>query len=392
MASDAQIWPFGGAGEVYWQAEWLTDVLQPSAGLAQHRRLRAHPRVRVGFDGLVSGAARRWLENLLERNGGRLWRVPLPGVGFSLAAPAPAGSLTLSGVAAGTFVSAGMQVAVVPEDPRLAEVVTVDEVLADGVTLVSATVNAHVTGAKVLPLFEGRLSSVPVLSRFTADAAPWGAEFDLTTPLPIVADAGATLYRSWPVLELPVVWSADPAWQSHRELVSEDNETGPVWVTDLLGQSRQIIRRSYTATGAGEVSQLLALLWALAGRGTPVWVHTQGQDLVLAASAGAAATTLDVQWAGLGTGPRPPGRRDLRIALRNGTVIRRRVTAVAAPNAATERLTLDAALGTSITPADVVQISWMALCTQAADVVRINWWTHDVAVVDLSFQAVPHEH
>ena len=392
MAADAQLWPFGGAGEVYWQAEWLTEVLQPSAGLAQHRRLREHPRVRVGFDGLVSGAARRWLENLLERNGGRLWRVPLPGVGFALAAAVPADSVILPGAAAGTFVAAGMQVALVPEDPRLAEIVTVDEVLDDAIVLASGTANTQAAGTRVLPLVAGRLTAVPVVSRFTADAVPWRTEFDLEDPLPIIADAGGTLYRGWPVLELPVDWSADPDWQPQRELQREDNEIGPVWVADILGQSRPVIRRQYTATGAAEVAQLLALLWALAGRGTPIWVHTQAQDLVLATSVSAAATTRDVEWAGLGTGSRPPGRRDLRISLTNGMVIRRRVTAVAAPNPATERLTLDTALGVAITPADVVQISWMALCTQAADVVRINWWTHDVAAVELNFQAVPHEH
>ena len=392
MATDTQLWPFGGAGDVYWQAAWLTDVLQPNAGLAQHRRLREHPRLRVGFDGLLSAGARRWLENLLERNSGRLWRVPLPGVGFSLAAAAPAGAITLAGEAAGTFLSAGAQVALVPEDPRKAEIVEVAAVLGSAVTLVNGTANAHGAGTQVLPLFTGRMTAVPAIARFTGDSAPWRAEFDLEEPLPIAADAGSTLYRGWPVLELPVDWSVDPTWQPQRDLLRVDNETASPVVADLLAQSRPIIHWQHSAVGPTEVARLLALLWALAGRGMPIWVHTRAQDLILSANAGAAATTLDVEWAGLGTGPRAPGRRDLRIELRNGAVVRRRVTAVAAPSASIERLTLDAALGVAVTPADVAQISWMALCTQSADVVRINWWRHDVATVELDFQAVPHEH
>lgn len=392
MAVNPQLWPFVGAGDVSWQAEWLTEIMQPSAGLAQHRRLRQEPRVRVAFDGLLSGDDRRWLENLLERNGARRWRVPLPGAGFALDAPLAAGATDVPGSTAGTLLRVAGRVALVPDDPRKAELFTVADVQPTGITLSNTTANAHPPGTRVLPVFEGRLASIPALSRFTGDALPVRVEFDLAEPLPITADAGATLYRSYPVLELPVDWSADPSWQPHRELQREDNETGPVWVADLLGQSLPIMQRPYTASGPVETSQLLGLLWALAGRAQPVWVHTQAQDVVLSAAASAGATTLDVQWSGLGTGPRPAGRRDLRIALRNGTVIRRRVTGVAVPSSNVERLTLDTALGVSIATEDVLQMSWMTLCTQAADVVRVNWWTYAVAQVALNFQAVAHEH
>lgn len=392
MAADPQLWPFVGAGAVNWQPEWLTDILQPSAGLAQLRRLREHPRVRVAFDGLSSGSDRRWLENLLERNGGRMWRVPLPGAGFELAAAVAPGAAGLSGETAGTLIRPGARVALVSDDPRKTEQLVVDDVLPNGIVLAGNTVNGHSAGTRVLPVFDGRLSSIPALSRFTGDAVPWRAEFDLVDPLPIIADAGTTLYRTFPVLELPVDWSSDPSWQPSRDLRTEDNGTAPVWTADLLGQARPEMRRQCTAVGPVEVAQVLSLLWALAGRAQPVWVHTQAHDVVLTASAAAAATALDIEWSGLGSGARPPGRRDLRIALRSGTLIRRRVTAVTLPGGNVERLTLDAALGVAVAPADVLQMSWMTLCTQSADVSRINWWKHDVARVEFAFQAVPHEH
>jgi hypothetical protein len=73
-------------------------------------------------------------------------------------------------------------------------------------------------------------------------------------------------------------------------------------------------------------------------------------------------------------------------------VIRRRVTGVAQPDANTHRLTLDSALGTAFAPDDVLQVSWLALCTLGADVVRINWWRYDVARCQLTFQQVAHEY
>lgn len=391
--ADPVLWPFAGGGDVSWQPEWLTEVLRPSAGLVQHRQLRDEPRVRVSFQGLSTGQARRLLENLLERNGARRWHVPLPGAGFALGAPLAAGAAGVPGATAGTLLREGGRVALVSVDqPRRAEVFTVSDVQPTGIVLGGNTVNAHPAGTRVLPVFEGRLGSIPSLSRFTGDAVPWAVEFELAEALPIAAVASPVLYRTFPVLGLPLDWSSDPSWQSQRDVLREDNETGPVWTTDLLGQSRPEIKRQCTAVGPGEVAQMLGQLWALAGRANPVWVHTHAHDLVLTAGMSDGSTTMDVEWAGLGTGPRPPGRRDLRIALRNGTVLHRRVTGVAAPSGNVERLTLDSSLGTAVTPADVLQLSWMSLCTQSADVVRINWWKHDVAQIELAFQAVPYEH
>ncbi len=392
MAADPVLWPFAGAGDVSWQPEWLTEVLRPSAGLVQHRQLRDQPRMSVAFQGISTGQRRRWLENLLERNGARRWYVPLPGAGFALGGPLAAGAAGIPGTTAGTLLRAGGRVALLPEDARKAELFTVADVQPTGIVLAGNTVNAHAPGTRVLPVFDGRLVSIPALQRFTGDAVPWAADFELVEALPIDAVASPVLYRTFPVLDLPLDWSSDPSWQPQRDVLREDNDTGPVWATELLGQSQTEIKRQCTAVGAAEVAQVLGQLWALAGRANPVWVHTHAHDLVLAAGMSAGSTTMDVEWAGLGAGPRPPGRRDLRIALRNGAVLHRRVTAVAAPNSNVERLTLDSSLGTAITPADVLLLSWMSLCTQSADVVRINWWKHDVAQIELSFQAVPYEH
>ena len=392
MAADPQLWPFAG-GDVSWQPEWLTEVLRPNAGLMQHRQLRDQPRMSVSFQGIASGQPRRWLENLLERHGARRWHVPLPGAGFALGAPLAAGAAGVPGVTAGTLLRTGGRVALVPVDtPRLAEVFVVADVQPTGIVLAGNTVNLHPCGTRVLPVFEAHLGSIPALPRFTGDAVAWAVEFELTEPLPIEAASNPVLYRTFPVLDMPMDWSNDPDWQPHRETLREDNETGPVWLADLLEQSQMIIKRPCTAVGAEELALVLGRLWAMAGRANPVWVHTHAHDLVLTSSMTASGTAMDVEWVGLGAGQRPPGRRDLRIALRNGTVLHRRVIGVATPSSTVERLMLDSALGMAITPADVLQLSWMSLCTQSADVVRINWWKHDVAELELAFQAVPYEH
>lgn len=389
MATDPILWPVPGAGELYWIAEWLTDAMQPPTGLSVHRRLREHPRVRVGFDGLSTGQQRRWLENLLEAGGARDWWVPLPAAGYALPLDLPAGSLGVPG-APGAMFAAGGAVAILDEDSRLAELLTVDQVEAGGLLLLAETQRAHGTGAWVAPCFRGYLAGAPNLSRFTGDTLPWRVEFALTDPLPVTPAALAT-YRDFPVLEIPHDWTADPSWQPSREVVTEDNETGPVWRADLRRQAAVAMARNITAAGDAAVAELLGTLWALAGRCMPVWVHTMAADLVPVANVTAAGSTMDVEWAGLGAGPRPPGRRDIRIELRSGQVIRRRVVSVASVSPDVERLTLDAPTGVAFTPAQVFQVSWLTLCTQTADTARLNWWRHDVATTALTFQQVPTE-
>ncbi len=392
MAADPVLWPVPGAGDVFWQAEWLTDVMRPVAGLAQHRQLREHPRLSIGFDGLSTATERRWLENLLEAHAASPWHVPLPGCGFRLGASLISGASGILGDTTGTLFQPGGLALITGADPRKGELVTIDEVEPDGLVLADDTVRAHAAGEHVLPVFAGMLAAAPQIARFTGDAAPWRVEFELTQPLPITGNTGATTYRGHPVLELPVDWESDPTWQPTRQLITEDNGTGPVYRADLLRQASTAFSRQATAANAQEVADLLARVWGLAGRATPIWVSTLAADLVPVASASSGGTTLDVAWCGLPAGTRPPGRRDIRIALRNGTVIRRRVTGVAQPDANTHRLALDSALGTAFAPDDVLQVSWLALCTLGADVVRINWWRYDVARCQLTFQQVAHEY
>ncbi|MGV8959201.1 MAG: hypothetical protein ACOH1V_02280 [Stenotrophomonas sp.] len=390
MAADPIPWTFAAGGDVAEYLEWLTDVSTPVTLASQHRRLRDVPRVRLSFEGLESGLVRRWMENLLHRNGGGRWQVPLHCDGYELASAVGVGAVALPGEANGLRFVAGGNALLVRDDARRFEVVTVDAVTAGGITLAGGTVLTHPAGTRVLPLYVGSLVQMPQLSRFTGDAAPYQLEVRLDDVLDFPADAGGASYRGYPVLELAADWSADPRWTAARELATADDGTGPVFRYDTLGQALPELSRSYTAVGRQEIGQLLGLLYALAGRWQPIWVPSQAQDLRIVAAALSSATALDVEWCGLVQMGLPPNRRDLRIQMDSGAVIYRRVTGVAQVSGAVERLALDTALGVAIDPARVVSASWLVLSSQAADVNKLRWWKNDVVQTDLTFTAVPH--
>jgi hypothetical protein len=110
------------------------------------------------------------------------------------------------------------------------------------------------------------------------------------------------------------------------------------------------------------------------------------------ASISAVDTTIDVEWCGytdnlLGD----PNRKDIRIELANGTVLYRRITASSEISATVERLTIDAALGVAVTPADVVLVSFITLMRQESDAAEFSYWTGDVAETALSLKGFRHE-
>ncbi|WP_282266490.1 hypothetical protein [Stenotrophomonas sp. PS02298] len=389
--ADAVVWPFPGAGDLNWQAEWLTDVMQPPTGGGQYRALRAAPRVVVTMDGLVSGADRQWLEQALAERGWGQWWLPLSGAGAVLAADVlPLSDGLPLGDGLGLF-GPGRALLVDENNPRNHEVVDVDA-LVDGSLHLSAPLGrAHRAGTRVLPLVRARLLRLPDLSRFTGNDLPWRAEFSLLDDLPIVADAGDEHYRSHPLLSLTVDWSVDPTWQSSRMAVISDEGVARPFIYDTLGRALSVHGRQITAVGLSQVRQLLSLLWALAGRATPIWVASLGQDMSLAANAASNASSIDVAWCGLPTGSLPAGRRDVCITLADGSQLLRRVTAVSQLGNGNHRLALNATLGKALAPAAVRQLAWLSPCTLGADVVRINWWRYDVASVQLVFNEVADE-
>lgn len=383
-------WTFSAAGEITERWEWLTDLLPAPTGPVQARRLRTSPRIFQGFDALEAAARRRQLENALIANGSGTWAVPLVQDAATLTAPASTGSTLLALDAVDRRFRVGGRVLLMVDDPRvfdLAEVVAVED---DELELADPPTVAWPAGTRVVPAESGRLNGLPSLARFTADAVPLRVEFRLTEPLVETEDAGDATYRSLPVLELHPDWSVEPVAQPDRLLQTVDAGTGPVSVFDLPEIPLGALRFEVVMQGRAALAAFRRLLAALAGRWALLWVPTLAQDLRVTGALVAASTTLDVEWSGLGDTDLAPNRRDLRIALGDGTVLYRRITAVAALGDDEERLTLDSTLGVTAAATDVVSVSFLVLSRQDADVNLLRHWSgadgDEVGLSELAFR------
>lgn len=369
----------------------LTDVIPGATRHEQRRKLRRAPRLRVRSQFQVQDARRQRVELQLARHAGEEWELPLVMFGQGLAAPLAAGALQVPCATADRGFAQGGRALLASPDLALWEVVAIAAVLADRLDLATATASAWPAGTLVLPLRRARLVQAPVLPRFTGAALQSDVEWELTEPLDWRSYAWPTSYRGLPVFHLPANWVQQPAVGLPRSLLVTDVQSGVPSVLDLPGAPLATLEVLVTAVGREALGDLYAMLHALAGKRSSVWVHNHARDLTPVAPAAAASTTLDVAAIGLAGAPLPATRRDLRIATAGGTVVHRRITGVTAPAAGVERLQLDGAVGGDIAADDCALVSWLWLARQAADVDTLSYWCGDVADVVFAFEGFNHD-
>lgn len=385
----AEPWTYSAAGDVAERWDWLTEVLAPPTGEEQRIRLRLSPRIVQQFDSLESATRRRWMENALVANGAGDWDIPMVQDTSLLTGAALAGA---TGIGLDTTLRrffAGSRVLLIGDDPRVYEVATIapSGVAAGSLTLVSGLASGWPAGTRVIPLFQGRLASIPDLERFTGDDVPVRIEFQLTDYIDWPTNAGSSTYRSLPVLELQADWSQAPTFTPERRLAIVDNETGiPTWY-DQPGVPFSLHRRGFTLTTREQIAAFWGLLYALAGRCEPIWVPTLAHDFEVVSALTVAGTTLDVTRCGMSAWPLKPNRRDIRIQLVDGTVLYRRITDADLLNPTTERLTLDAAIGVNAGAEDVVLVSFLELCRQDTDTNLLRYWAEGVVLTELTLRA-----
>lgn len=343
----------------------------------------------VSFDSLESGDSRRAMETLLVANGADGWLVPLWPDASPLTNPWVTGSPSAILDVDTTLrrFAVGRKVLLLGDDYRTFDVAQVQALTDSTIELDEGPVSNWPGGALVVPLVRARFESMPALNRFTGDDAPVRVAMHTDEPVDWDEDPGAAQYRGLPVIEYRPSGAGDPSFSPERELHRVDAGSGPVTVFDTVGVSLPNWTAPYVLIGLPDIAGFRSLLYALAGRWGVAWVPTFANDLRVTGALTNASTLLDVAWTGISEWPLQANRRDIRIELRDGTVLYRRITAAAAIGAG-ERLTLDSAHGIDASAAEVLQVSFLMLARQDADVNVLRYWRHDVVETELRFKGV----
>lgn len=366
---------------------WLTDVQVLEDGSEQRRRLRDGPRVDTEFTVDVADDRKRVLENVLAGVGSRVFTVPAWPDIRELAGPLAPGALEIALDPAGTdFRAAGLGM-ILDDDGRFEgfEVATVE---ADRLELVAPIAHAWPPGTRVYPARAAYLLDGRGNVRAHRNYARGTFRFRTIEEVVREALAEGTTYRGEPVLLEEPNWREGPEIDYTRHLEVVDFETGRPAVFDRADLALPVQRVSWTALDRAAADHLRAFLWARAGRWRGLWVPTWTDDLRVVDYDDGGSGTLDVAYAGVADfGGLAPHRRDLRIQLTDGTVFYRRVDQVLPlVEGVSERLDLDAALGSAVPPADFERVSWLMYMRLDQDTIELAWSTPSIVETVLSFK------
>lgn len=389
------LWPYppNWSDSVSESLAWLTDIMQASNGAQQARALREAPRRTFAFKAMAHGDARRIVDAVRFYLGVRSLLLPVyPDVQL-LGASLAAGAASIPCRTAGFDFADGGK-AVLWADANAWELVDVDTVGANSLTLATGTANAWGAGTQLYPVRRARLKETPRAAQYNDDLVALQLQFLIDEPCDWAAAwPSAATYRGMPVLEWRGDESQDPTDSFDRTTSTVDQDVGPVFYIDLPGMAFRMQSQAFQIIGRDSHTAFRSLLYALAGRAGQIWVPSWMHDVQLRQPAAGTDTQLQVNWCGYTQfGFEQVNRRDLRFELLDGTVIYRRVIG-SAETADGETLQLDASLGQAIAPAAIRQISWMSLCTLASDTVEI---IHDtdadgVARAGVNWQAVKND-
>jgi hypothetical protein len=173
--------------------------------------------------------------------------------------------------------------------------------------------------------------------------------FEVDEPSPFPADPLTAVYLGQPVLVVPPNEGEDMTNEYMRVLSSFDSPLGRRVAVDVSGRSFTVQNHRWLRAGAVEQDALRSYFYGLQGRRGLTWIPTFADDFDMAAlSSGPTSTSLVVRRCGFTYfgGPRF-NRQHIRIELRNGTSLYRRIVS-SSQGATTETLVLDSQHGVTL--------------------------------------------
>ena len=359
-------------------------------GVRQKRGRRKAPRRAFEFTVHPHGLGRRLLDNIENDLGAREYMLPIFHDRQSLAVALPSGSTEID---CQTEHRDFAQYALLRNGDLNKfdfEVVEIASVAPGTLSLAGATGTTWPAGTRLYPLRRGRMTVAPPTVLLTDDVGTKLVSFEITEPSDWPPHVFATEYLGYPVWDVRPDWSSSRPQSFDRNNTIVDNDTSVPVVFDFPNTAMRMTSIKWTARNRADHAKQRAVFYALRGQQHNVWVPSYLQDLKLAATLGSGSTSMSVAWCGYTLfGRHQNSRRDLRIELYDGSVYYRRVTGEAEAGA-NETLTISAALGVEVAPAQVKRISFMVLSQLATDGMMFDHVTDasGVTVASFAFEGV----
>lgn len=189
------VWPFepNWSESVSEVLSWLTDVMSSKIGAEQRRALRPNPKRSFEFATMAEGPEQALLSNLLSAFSAQKWYLPIWYDVSILDTGVPSGSTFLPcRDAASSGMRAGAVAFIAGNDAFTNELVEIQSIGANGITLVGPTTLNWPAGARIFPVTIGRLTDQPQLRKRSSSLVTSNVRFDDLNPTPVTGTAPKT--------------------------------------------------------------------------------------------------------------------------------------------------------------------------------------------------------
>lgn len=371
------------------RVEFLTDVLEMQYGREQRRRLRIGPRKTYEFDFILYDQGRRIMENSMLGWGVRPFIMPCWPEGQDVPVQLIAGvSDVISMSTKGRPIYPGSLIMLL-KGPEKYELLEVDSMDADSVTLKGPVTYDWPAGSRVYPTISATLEEGIKLDRLTDNITVGTAALRSIESVDLwnVEDVPEMeMYLGLPVITERPNESDDPVTGYERVMVMVESQTGKDFIDDISDLARITQTHAWLLQGEEAITKFKSLLYYLKGKLSRIWVPTFRDDVDTVGDIEVDSTQLTIHPIGfvdfaLGR----EGRKHLRIETSAGVFYREITGALVVEEG--ERLFFNDPL--PATPKNqIVCISFMMCARLQGDSVEIAWHYENLIEVSATFKAV----
>ncbi|MGD9610455.1 MAG: hypothetical protein AB7U59_13685 [Desulfovibrionaceae bacterium] len=368
------LWPDNGIVETL---SWLSDVITFRAGGEQRIAKRLQPRrsVKIPVRPPDRAFAQR-LDNMAQAWRANAWLVPLFQEAQRITASVAAGATVLAVKTGNMTLVAGDRVMVWWSAASWAVVEVAS--LTDAAIVCAKPLSpptGHVGAVYAVPVHPAVLVASPIRERTPGYPDKYTLEFRFTEDRDPDDTATLPQYLDMDVLaDVAAYLQADKQdTQITRVISTVDCDTGQVFYsspTDFSAQQTPLELSALTRAAAWDLRRFCC---RRLGRVVPFWRPVYDQSMELAATINATDQMLRVEDRGFTLLSGQATRQHLVIELTDGTRFFREVTEITPGSSGQEVLTINDALGVSVTPAQIRTLCFLALCRLDADDVELTW-------------------
>lgn len=366
--------------------EFKTNVLVSEVRVEQRVSRRLTPRKYLEASFLIHSENRQYFQSLIKQHGASLWMIPLWHEVGKLTAAVSIGIDTLNLDTRWCEYRVGGHVVLRDRrNARVWEVLEIEAVTDSSLTLISNTEKAWTIGnTYVYPGVLAALTDTVAGSKKLAGVFDMRSKFAVRQINHFPSNWAPALYKELEVFDQRPDDSQDLTFEYQRAVETIDSEIGIPKQIDV--SQRAILKFAYrwTFSGREENYNVRRFLYWMRGRQKSCWIPTFMEDLTLASAVGSGDDLLTISNIGYTANEVIDLWKDLRIQLRNGTVIYTRITAAVEIDANTEELTLENPITPGFSVADVVAISYMTVLRLDQDSIEIDHSTDSAGATSIA--------